>query len=135
MTTCTMFATYTAYLSKNLIAADPDLCTSSSSTTSSLQPTAAPSSSSSLPTAATTTATTAATTSYDPARLDKLSDNLQKYEDNFSRHLKILLDALNYYAATETVVLLGLCARLSTASEGTGGLSGGSGGGELGGTF
>ena len=33
-------------------------------------------------------------------------------------HLKILLDALNYLAATETVVFLGLCARLSMANEG-----------------
>jgi gamma-tubulin complex component 2 len=29
------------------------------------------------------------------------------------------LDSLNHYAATETVVLLGLCARLSTANQGT----------------
>ncbi len=65
---------------------------------------------------------------YDPGRLGKLSDNLQKYEDNFNRHLKILLDALNYYAATETVVLLGLCARLSMASEGTPGGGGAAGG-------
>jgi gamma-tubulin complex component 2 len=44
---------------------------------------------------------------------------LQKYEFNFSKHLQILLDSLNHYAATETVVLLGLCARLSTANQGT----------------
>ena len=55
----------------------------------------------------------------DAARLEKLSDTLQKYEFNFSRHLQILLDSLNHYAATETVVLLGLCARLSTANQGT----------------
>ena len=48
-------------------------------------------------------------------------DILNKYEDNFARHLKILLDTLNYLAATETVVFLSLCARLSTASEGTSG--------------
>ncbi|KAI9865165.1 MAG: hypothetical protein M1813_002485 [Trichoglossum hirsutum] len=100
MTTCTMFATYTAHLSRALLSADPDLATNP-------------------PTASTGGATPSASTSYDPARLDKLADNLQKYEDNFSRHLKILLDALGYYAATETVVLLGLCARLSTANEGT----------------
>ena len=40
-------------------------------------------------------------------------------DGNLSRHLQILLDALNHYAATETVVLLGLCARLSTANQGT----------------
>jgi gamma-tubulin complex component 2 len=53
------------------------------------------------------------------ARLEKISETLQKYEYNFSRHLQILLDSLNHYAATETVVLLGLCARLSTANQGT----------------
>ncbi|KAK3069109.1 gamma tubulin complex Spc97/GCP2 subunit Alp4 [Teratosphaeriaceae sp. CCFEE 6253] len=57
-------------------------------------------------------------TAYDPAKLDKLFSILQQYEDHFSRHLKILLDALNYLAATETVVFLGLCARLSMANEG-----------------
>ena len=99
MTTCTMFATYTGHLSRAILTADPDLATNP-------------------PAASTGGATPASSTSYDPARLDKLADNLQKYEDNFSRHLKILLDALGYYAATETVVLLGLCARLSTANEG-----------------
>lgn len=52
-------------------------------------------------------------------KFQRLRDNLAKYEDNFSKHLQILLDALNHYAATETVVLLGLCARLSTANQGT----------------
>jgi gamma-tubulin complex component 2 len=52
-------------------------------------------------------------------RMEKMNDNMKKYDDNFSRHLQILLDALNHYAATETVVLLGLCARLSTANRGT----------------
>jgi gamma-tubulin complex component 2 len=42
---------------------------------------------------------------------------LQVFEHNFTRHLKILLDTLNYLAATETVVFLSLCARLSTASD------------------
>lgn len=51
----------------------------------------------------------------DPGVFEKLNIHLNKYEENFGRHLKILLDVLNYYAATETVVLLGLCARLSTA--------------------
>lgn len=56
--------------------------------------------------------------SHDPAKLDKMFSSLQSYEDHFARHLKILLDALNYLAATETVVFLGLCARLSMANEG-----------------
>ncbi|KAG9228192.1 Spc98 family-domain-containing protein [Amylocarpus encephaloides] len=50
---------------------------------------------------------------------DKMDENLKKYEVNFSKNLRTLLDALNHYAATETVVLLGLCARLSTANQGT----------------
>jgi gamma-tubulin complex component 2 len=50
---------------------------------------------------------------------DRMDENMKKYEENFSKHLRILLDALNHYAATETVVLLGLCARLSTANQGT----------------
>ncbi|KAF2715951.1 hypothetical protein K431DRAFT_308181 [Polychaeton citri CBS 116435] len=98
MGTCTMFANYTASLSRYLAAADPP-----SDPTSTTTPTPAP----------------------DVAKLDKLFDILEQYELHFSRHLKILLDALNYLAATETVVFLGLCARLSMANEG--GASGGSG--------
>ena len=109
MTTCTMFAAHTAYFSKTILSADSDLSYSTSSTP----------------------ASTEAPPVFDPARLPKLEDILAKYEENFSRHLKILLDALNYYAATETVVLLGLCARLSTALDG--GMGGGLNlGGEMG---
>ncbi|EME48310.1 gamma tubulin-like protein [Dothistroma septosporum NZE10] len=90
MSTCTLFANYTASLSRYLASADPDLASPSP----------------------------ASQTAYDPAKLDKLFSILQQYEDHFSRHLKILLDALNYLAATETVVFLGLCARLSMANEG-----------------
>lgn len=58
--------------------------------------------------------------SQDPeAKMNALFNHLEKWETNFSRHLQILLDALNHYAATETVVLLSLCARLSTANQGT----------------
>lgn len=101
MATCTMFANYTSSLSRYLAAADPDTSNIKGATSS---------------------------TSYDPAKLDKLFSILQQYEDHFSRHLKILLDALNYLAATETVVFLGLCARLSMANEG----GSGGGGGPLG---
>ncbi|KAI1409342.1 Spc98 family-domain-containing protein [Hypoxylon sp. FL1857] len=52
-------------------------------------------------------------------RIDKLFDIITVWEKNFSRHLQILLDALNHYAATETVVLLSLCARLATANYAT----------------
>ena len=58
----------------------------------------------------------------DLSRLKKMTDHLTVYEGHFSRHLKILLESLNYYAATETVVFLELCARLQTAwGEGEGG--------------
>jgi gamma-tubulin complex component 2 len=53
------------------------------------------------------------------SRVENLSEIIRKWENNFSRHLQILLDVLNHYAATETVVLLSLCARLSTANQGT----------------
>lgn len=89
MGTCTMFANYTASLSRNLAVSDPDLAK-----------------------------TEAGKSEHDPSRFEKLDDNLKRFEDNFTRHLKILLDALNYLAATETVVFLGLCARLSMANEG-----------------
>ncbi|KAK9454496.1 Spc98 family-domain-containing protein [Dipodascopsis uninucleata] len=51
-------------------------------------------------------------------KVAKLESILQQYEQNFEHHLKILMDALNYYAATETVVLLGLCARLEVCMIG-----------------
>lgn len=96
MATCTMFANYTSSLSRYLASASADPDTSSSN-----EP-----------------ATT--TNIHDPVKLDKLFSILSQYEDHFSRHLKILLDALNYLAATETVVFLGLCARLMMANEGQG---------------
>ncbi|TIA22193.1 hypothetical protein D6C80_01397 [Aureobasidium pullulans] len=88
MATCTMFANYTASLSRGLATSDPDLAK-----------------------------TEAGKPEHDSHRLEKLDDMLKRFEDSFTRHLKILLDALNYLAATETVVFLGLCARLSMANE------------------
>ena len=99
MTTCTMFASYTPHLSKALTSTDPDLANP-------------------MPLSSVGAVDDAILGTEAASKMDKLADNLRKYEQNFGRHLKILLDALNYYAATETVVLLGLCARLSTASEG-----------------
>lgn len=87
-----MFANYTSSLSRYLASADPDLASSQGAG--------------------------ASKSGYDPAKLDKLFSILHQYEDHFSRHLKILLDALNFLAATETVVFLSLCARLSMANEG-----------------
>ena len=83
MTTCTMFATHTSQLARTLQSADPGLL--------------APQSDSSTP---------------DLARLDRLDGVVNRYEENFSHHLKILVNALNYYAATESVALLGLVSNL-----------------------
>lgn len=55
---------------------------------------------------------------YDASRFVRIDETLASYEKHFNRHLKIFLDALDYYAATETVALSRLCAQLSTASEG-----------------
>ncbi|KAF2462372.1 spindle pole body component [Lineolata rhizophorae] len=98
LSTCTMFTKYTKSLSRYLAAADPDFATENGGTNAASQSTS---------------------TQYDPSKLDTIIDVLQKYEDNFTRHLKVLLDTLNYLAATETVVFLSLCARLSTASVGS----------------
>ncbi|RMZ92085.1 hypothetical protein DV736_g681, partial [Chaetothyriales sp. CBS 134916] len=85
MTGCTMFATYTTNLTKSLYAADSDLAA------------AAPA---------------GLTIEHHPARLGRMEDTLKRYEDHFNRHLRILIDSLNYYAATETVTLISLCSRL-----------------------
>lgn len=107
-----MFAQYTANLSRHVAAADPDLSTPSGNT----DPAASQLSSKT----AASVKDKAAAPAHDPTKLAKLFDLLKKYEDNFSKHLKILLDTLNYLAATETVVFLSLCARLSTAGVGSG---------------
>lgn len=105
MYTCQLFATYTANLTRVLFAADPSLAGTPRSIAfletqfSARHP---------IP---------ENLKSYDSARLAKIEDLLGKYEANFNRHLKIFLDALDYYAATETVALSRLCAQLSTASE------------------
>ncbi|KAB8339270.1 hypothetical protein FH972_022203 [Carpinus fangiana] len=114
MTTCTMFAKFTAHLSRYLVSADPELAAKAA---------AASSGANSDVVANTSIASAAGSLAYNPKKLDEMFDVLQKYEDNFLKHLKILLDALNYLAATETVVFLGLCARLSTAAEGVQGLT------------
>ncbi|KAK9475978.1 Spc98 family-domain-containing protein [Lipomyces japonicus] len=51
-------------------------------------------------------------------KVERLFTVLQQYESNFDHNLKVLMDALNYYAATETVVLLSLCARLEVCMTG-----------------
>jgi gamma-tubulin complex component 2 len=89
-----MFSSYTTHLSRSLIAADPELASPSARFEEGVESVA-----------------------FDPENMVKLNENLGKYEHNFGRHLKILLDALNYFAATETVVLLSLCARLQMAQS------------------
>ncbi|EQL31334.1 hypothetical protein BDFG_06280 [Blastomyces dermatitidis ATCC 26199] len=94
MICCTMFASWTASsLSRSLVSADPDL---------------------SGPNSKQSVASSDATKTYDPTRLGKLEDTLKRYEDHFNRHLRILMDSLNYFAATESVVLLKLAHSLST---------------------
>ncbi|KAL2200414.1 Spc98 family-domain-containing protein [Corynascus similis CBS 632.67] len=139
MQTCTVFATYTNWLSRELEKADPDLSgttkppnmtpdqwrhfqsirtqktTHHSQTTQSQSQNQDPNSSTLQP----ADATSSGGAGTGDARIAELFDVIRKWETNFSRHLQILLDALNHYAATETVVLLSLCARLSTANQGT----------------
>lgn len=111
-----MFASFTQSLSRYLITGDPDLVTLANAQLSNPPTSAAQSSSRMLvPRASSKSATPFV---YDPQRVDKMFDMLAKYEENFARHLKILLDTLNYLAATETVVFLSLCARLACAGEG-----------------
>ncbi|RMD40804.1 hypothetical protein DV735_g4332, partial [Chaetothyriales sp. CBS 134920] len=86
MTGCTMFATYTTNLTKSLYAADSDLAAAA--------------------------AAGSLTIDHDPTRLGRMEETLRRYEDHFNRHLRILIDSLNYYAATETVTLISLCSRL-----------------------
>jgi len=103
MTGCTLFAQYTASLSRSLYAADPDLASIADQ--------------SGKDSSNTRTTSTASASDPDPDRLVKMDVTLKRYEEYFSKHLKILIDSLNYFAATETVVLLGLCARLTAAEE------------------
>ncbi|KAJ5124010.1 uncharacterized protein N7515_007835 [Penicillium bovifimosum] len=92
MTCCTMFASWTAAsLSRALVSADPDLAGGK------------------IP--------GAEARGYDPTRIAKLEDTLKRYEDHFSRHLRILMDSLNYFAATESVVLLKLAHSLTSISR------------------
>ena len=102
-----MFTSWTSALSRQLFTADPSLASSNAvekylnSRSTSKHPISVPDS----------------LRGYDPDRLAASEDTMGKYEFAFNKHLKILLDALDYYAATETVALGRLCAQLSTASE------------------
>lgn len=78
-----MFASWTASsLSRALVSADPDLSTGKAPYQDSR--------------------------AYDPSRIGKLEDTLKRYEDHFSRHLRILMDRL--------VTIRGIPNRLNNAN-------------------
>ena len=110
MSCCTFFAAYTSSFSRTLCSADSSLA----GTAPALEylNTLYPSARHPIPERFKT---------FDEEGLSKMADLLEKYETNFNRHLTMLLDALDYYAATETVALSRLCAQLSMAGEKGGG--------------
>lgn len=116
MYTCSMFASYTSYLSRELEKTDSDLASDKNPPNMSKKDWKRFCDERGSRHSESTSGNDDAARA---ARLEKIDQTLQKYEHNFSKHLQILLDSLNHYAATETVVLLGLCARLSTANQGT----------------
>ncbi|KAL2061840.1 hypothetical protein VTL71DRAFT_7218 [Oculimacula yallundae] len=122
MQTCTFFATYTGWLARELEKVDPDMTANERPKPMNKEHWALYQAQKAEKHGDSTGSSAAPAALTDAARaekLEKMHEIIKKYEDNFSRHLQILLDALNHYAATETVVLLGLCARLSTANQGT----------------
>ncbi|KAI7770800.1 hypothetical protein LZL87_004587 [Fusarium oxysporum] len=123
MQTCTIFAAYTNWLTRELEKSDPDLSGNNKPPTMTADQWKRFQMTKTVQRGSTsahhdTSAASASNAEVD-ARIDNLFEIIRKWEGNFSRHLQILLDALNHYAATETVVLLSLCARLSTANQGT----------------
>lgn len=125
MQTCTVFAAYTNWLTRELEKSDPDLSGAVKPSTMTadqwklFQATKAAQRGGSAAQNRDQHHEASFAADDAEARVNNLSEIIRKWEGNFSRHLQILLDALNHYAATETVVLLSLCARLSTANQGT----------------
>lgn len=120
MQTCTVFAAYTSWLTRELEKSDPDLTGNNKPTTMTADQWKRFQATKTVPRGSTSQHDTSTASAGDTeVRLKNLFEIIRKWEMNFSRHLQILLDALNHYAATETVVLLSLCARLSTANQGT----------------
>lgn len=103
MSTCSKFATYTTSILRYLAAVDPDYSSTEAAD---------------IPASNRIVSAGSAAPIHDPSKFEKLSKDLQKYEDHFAGWLHTLLEALNYLAATETAVFLNLCARLTTAGEG-----------------
>ena len=68
-----------------------------------------------------------------PLQMDSIDRTLHKFEDNFFYHIKLLIEALNFYSATETVQFLCLVVRLDynlyyanqEGSNGSNGMGGG----------
>lgn len=124
MQTCTIFAAYTNWLTRELEKSDPDLSGTTRPPTMTpdqwrrFQATRTSNSGATSGRNADASSMSASETATE-TRVANLNEIIRKWEGNFGRHLQILLDALNHYAATETVVLLSLCARLSAANQGT----------------
>ena len=93
MTGCGMFASYVEHVTKSIYEADTSIQSKSAKADGTIPPP--------VPT--------------DPARMKRIEESIRKYEEHFNRHLKILIDALNWFATTETVSLLSLCGRLTNA--------------------
>ena len=106
---CTMFATYTSTLSRTLFACSPSLAGNPAHLTYLASTSYRHKNAQSIPDEI---------KAYDPKKLENLTEMLGKYEFNFNHHLKLLLNALDYYAATETVALSRLCAVLGSATNG-----------------
>ncbi|RYP23923.1 hypothetical protein DL765_000809 [Monosporascus sp. GIB2] len=119
MQTCTVFAAYTNWLSRELEKADPDLIGPIKPPNMSDEQWRRFQAAKSQKPSHNDSASSNSQLQDEETRINNLFEIIKKWETNFSRHLQILLDALNHYAATETVVLLSLCARLATANQGT----------------
>ncbi|KAL8676159.1 MAG: hypothetical protein Q9186_007290, partial [Xanthomendoza sp. 1 TL-2023] len=107
---CTFFANWTHRLSRELFPADRSLVNTPAANKYIAQHFPShhhkntPASTSSAA-ASTNPSVPASLSTYDPTKMEWLDDMVNKYEDNFNKHLKLLLDALDYFAATETVAL------------------------------
>lgn len=107
---CTMFASYTSNLTRNLYSADSDFSYLHTDPTSARSQKVL-SNFRQFSNAGRDTVPPPP----DSTRMDRIEETLTRHEEYFNRHLRVLIDTLNYYAATETVTLLGLCARLMNA--------------------
>jgi gamma-tubulin complex component 2 len=119
MSTCTLFAAYTNWLSRELEKADPDLVGNIKPPSMSEEQWKRFQAHKTQKSSHGDSTSSNSQIQDEEARINNLFEMIKKWETSFSRHLQILLDALNHYAATETVVLLSLCARLATANQGT----------------